>query len=161
MKTERVIGLAGVAETLLIPLCYRAVEARQPHPLLSDPRAQEMINQLGIDPAHLKWRPSQQTFAMLRALQDSGLAGKVKFVGFDSSEMLVTAMKKGQINGLVLQDPIHMGYLGVKIMVAHLQGQPVQKRIDTGSQVATPENMNDPFIKGLLEPDYKKWLKEE
>jgi ribose transport system substrate-binding protein len=101
------------------------------------------------------------TFAMLRALQDGGLAGQVKFVGFDSSEMLVAAMRKGQLHGLVLQDPINMGYLGVKTMVAHLRGQWVEKRIDTGSQVATPENMNESAIKGLLEPDYRKWLKEE
>jgi O-methyltransferase involved in polyketide biosynthesis len=45
------------------------VEARQPHPLVKDPRAQEIIDQLEVDPAHLKWRNSQQTFAMLRARQ--------------------------------------------------------------------------------------------
>jgi len=100
------------------------------------------------------------TFGMLRALQDSGLAGKVKYVGFDSSERLVEALEKGQIHGLVLQDPINMGYLGVKTMVQHLQGQEVAKRIDTGSAVATPENMDDPKIKSLLEPDFKKWLNE-
>lgn len=100
------------------------------------------------------------TFGMLRALQDSGLAGKVKYVGFDSSDRLVEALQKGQIQGLVLQDPINMGYLGVKIMVAHLKGEQVPKRKDTGSVVATPENMNEPDIKNLLEPDYKKWLKE-
>jgi ribose transport system substrate-binding protein len=70
-------------------------------------------------------------------------------------------MKKGELHGLVLQDPINMGYLGVKTMVRHLKGEPVIKRIDTGSQVATPENMNDPAISGLLNPDYKKWLKED
>lgn len=100
------------------------------------------------------------TFAMLRALQDGGLAGKVKFVGFDSSEMLVNAMKKGELHGLVLQDPINMGYLGVKTMVAHLKGEKVPRRIDTGSTVATPENMNQPEVNALLNPDYKKWLKE-
>ena len=100
------------------------------------------------------------TFAMLRALQDSQLAGKIKFVGFDSSEMLVNAMKSGFIHGLVLQDPIRMGYLGVKTMVSHLKGEKVDKRLDTGSEVATPENMNDPKISNLLNPDYKKWLKE-
>jgi ribose transport system substrate-binding protein len=101
------------------------------------------------------------SFAMLRALQDGGLAGKVKFVGFDSSEMLVTAMRKGELHGLVLQDPIKMGYLGVKTMFAHLKKQPVEKRLDTGSEVATPENMNEPAIKNLLEPDYRRWLKED
>jgi ribose transport system substrate-binding protein len=101
------------------------------------------------------------TFAMLRALQDGGLAGKVKFVGFDSSEMLVEAMKKGELHGLVLQDPIRMGYLGVKTMVAHLQGEPVPRRLDTGSEVATAQNMNEPKTAGLLNPDFKKWLKED
>jgi len=100
------------------------------------------------------------TFGMLRALQDGGLAGKVKYVGFDSSDRLVEALRKGQMHGLVLQDPINMGYLGVKTMVAHLKGEDVRKLIDTGSVVATPENMNDPDIKNLLEPDYRKWLKE-
>jgi ribose transport system substrate-binding protein len=100
------------------------------------------------------------TFGMLRALQTTGLAGKVKYVGFDSSERLVQALQKGQIHGLVLQDPINMGYLGVKTMVRHLSGEDVEKRIDTGSEVATPENMNDPKIKNLLEPDFKKWLNE-
>jgi ribose transport system substrate-binding protein len=106
--------------------------------------------------------PNESTaFAMLRALQDGGLAGKVKYVGFDSSERLVQGLAKGEIHGLVLQDPINMGYLGVKTMMRHLQGEKVQERIDTGSVVATPENMNDPKIKELLEPDYKKWLREQ
>jgi ribose transport system substrate-binding protein len=105
--------------------------------------------------------PNESTaFAMLRALQDSGLAGKVKYVGFDSSERLVQGLERGEIHGLVLQDPINMGYLGVKMMVKHLQGEKVEKRIDTGSVVATPENMNEPEMKKLLEPDFKKWLNE-
>ena len=100
------------------------------------------------------------TFAMLRALKDTALAGKVHYVGFDSSDQLVKALAERHIEGLVLQDPINMGYLGVKTIVAHLRGQKVEKRIDTGSEVATPENMDDPRMKSLLEPDYKKWLKE-
>ncbi len=97
---------------------------------------------------------------MLRALQDNKLAGKVKYVGFDSSEMLVRGLKDGHIHGLVLQDPINMGYLGVKTVVAHLRGEKVPENIDTGSEVVTLENMNDPKMKNLLEPDYRKWLGE-
>jgi len=105
--------------------------------------------------------PNESTaFAMLRALEDSGLAGKVKYVGFDSSDRLVLALQKGYIQGLVLQDPINMGYLGVKTIVAHLRGEKVEKLIDTGSSMATPENMDDPKMKNLLEPDFKKWLNE-
>lgn len=100
------------------------------------------------------------TFGMLRALQDGKWAGKVKFVGFDSSAMLVKAMESREIHGLILQNPMKMGYLGVKTLVEHLQGKKVEKRIDTGVAVATPENMNQPEIHALLEPDIKKWLKE-
>ena len=100
------------------------------------------------------------TFAMLRALQDNKLAGKVIYVGFDSSPMLVKGLKEGHIHGLVLQDPINMGYMGVKTVVAYLRGEEIETRIDTGSEVVTPDNMNDPEMKNLLEPDFKKWLGE-
>ena len=62
-------GLYELAETLLIPLCYRAIEAQQTHPLICDSRAQDIIDHLGVNPAHLKWRSAQQVFAMLRARQ--------------------------------------------------------------------------------------------
>ena len=45
------------------------------------------------------------TFGMLRALEDAGRAGKVKFVGFDASEKLVEALGQGKIDGLVVQNP--------------------------------------------------------
>lgn len=101
------------------------------------------------------------TFGMLRALENAGLAGKIKFVGFDSNAKLVDALSKKHIHGLVLQDPINMGYMGVKTMVNHLKKQKVEARVDTGCTVATPENMNEEKIDGLLNPDYKKWLEEE
>jgi len=93
------------------------------------------------------------TFGTLRALQSSALAGKVKFVGFDSSPKLVQGLRDGHIHGLVLQDPMKMGYLGVKTMVAHLRGDTIEKVIDTGVTLATGENMDDPEIRSLLEPD--------
>jgi ribose transport system substrate-binding protein len=96
------------------------------------------------------------SFAMLRVLQDNGWAGKVKFVGFDASPNLVKGLRDGAIDGLVVQDPVRMGYLAVQTMVSHLKGQPVEKRIDTGAHVATHDNMDTPDIKALLEPDLKK-----
>ena len=100
------------------------------------------------------------TQGMLRALQTANKAGKVKFVGFDSNETLVSALKAGTIHGLAVQDPFNMGYLGVKTAVAVIKGQNYEKRIDTGITMVTPENMNEPKIKELLSPDLKKWLNE-
>lgn len=93
------------------------------------------------------------TFGTLRALQESRLAGKVVFVGFDSSPKLVQGLRDGDIQGLVIQNPAKMGYLGVKTIVAHLRGEPVEKIIDTGVVLATKDNMDSPEIKTLLSPD--------
>lgn len=93
------------------------------------------------------------TFGMLRALQESRLAGKVVFVGFDSSPKLVQGLRDGDIQGLVIQNPAKMGYLGVKTIVAYLHGETVEKVIDTGVVLATADNMDSPEIKALLSPD--------
>ena len=98
------------------------------------------------------------TFGCLRALQDRGLAGKVLFVGFDSSDKLIEALGKWEIHGLVIQNPFHMGYTGVSIAVSSLRGEPLERRIDTGATVATPDNMNTPEIRNLLKPDLSPYL---
>jgi ribose transport system substrate-binding protein len=98
------------------------------------------------------------TFGMLRALQDGGMAGHVRFIGFDSSAKLVEAMEKNQLDALIIQSPFKMGYLGVKTMVAHLKGESVDKKIDTGVTLVTKETMNDPEVRDLLQPDLSRWL---
>ncbi|HZZ43113.1 MAG TPA: substrate-binding domain-containing protein [Tepidisphaeraceae bacterium] len=100
------------------------------------------------------------SFGMLRALQEGGWAGKIKYVGFDASTKLVEGLKAGQINGLVVQNPFKMGYLSVKTMVDKLNGKDVEKRIDTGATLVTKDNMAQPEIDELLHPDLAKWLKE-
>jgi len=104
--------------------------------------------------------PNESTsLAMLRVLEDNGWAGKVRFVGFDASDTLAKGLADSHIDGLVLQDPVNMGYLGVKTMMAHLKGQPVEKRVDTGVRLITHDRMNDPDARELLHPDLSKWLK--
>jgi ribose transport system substrate-binding protein len=99
------------------------------------------------------------TFGMLRALQDAGLAGSVIFLGFDSSPKLIEALEKGELKGLVLQNPFRMGYLGVMTLADHLKGGKVGRRVDTGVTLATKENMTQREIRDLLAPDLTRWLK--
>jgi ribose transport system substrate-binding protein len=91
------------------------------------------------------------TAGMLRALQQNGWAGKVKFVGFDASENLVKALEAGQIHGLLLQNPRRMGYLAVKTLAESIRGATPEKRIDTGATLVTKANMADPEVAKLLE----------
>jgi len=92
------------------------------------------------------------TFGMLRALQDRQLNGQVRFIGFDSSEKLVEGLNAGDLDALVLQNPMAMGDIGVRTMVAHLQGKPVERRIDTGVVLVTHDNMNESTVAELLRP---------
>jgi ribose transport system substrate-binding protein len=100
------------------------------------------------------------TFAMLRVLQDNGWAGKVRFIGFDASNNLVKGLRQGQLDGLVVQDPVNMGYLAVKTLVSHIRGQKVERRIDTGVRLVTGDVMDQPDVKELLQPDLSRWLRQ-
>jgi ribose transport system substrate-binding protein len=98
------------------------------------------------------------TFGMLRALRQSSLAAKVRFVGFDASDKLVQGVRDGDIDGLIVQRPFEMGYQAVKTMVQHLRGQSVPARIDTGSTLVSKDNLDTPEIQALVHPDLKTWL---
>jgi ribose transport system substrate-binding protein len=91
------------------------------------------------------------TNGMLQALKKEGLAGNVVFLGFDASPPLVDGLEKGEIQGLIVQNPHRMGYLAVKTLYAHTQGEAVEPFIDTGAALVTPDNMNDPEIRSLIE----------
>ena len=86
------------------------------------------------------------------ALQSAGKSGEVKLVAFDASDDEIESLKKGTIQALVVQNPYQMGFRGVKAIVDHLAGKPVEKRIDTGVTVVTMENFNTPDVQKLLFP---------
>ena len=88
----------------------------------------------------------------LEALRDAGLNEKVKFIAFDPSDALIEAMQDGSCSGIILQDPVQMGYQSVKTLVAAIGGADAEACISTGEYVATPENMNDERTQELLKP---------
>ena len=98
------------------------------------------------------------TFGLLLALRSRGLVGDIRLVGFDANERLVAALEQGDLEGLVVQSPVEMGYLGVKTAVDHLRGVTVELRQNTGVTLATRENMKDPIIAELLTPDFSLLL---
>jgi ribose transport system substrate-binding protein len=90
------------------------------------------------------------TEGMLKALQNAHLNGKIKFIGFDTSDPLVQALKNGDIDALVAQDPTKMGYFAVETLVEHIRGTKVPPVIDIGVRVITRENIGDPEIQKLI-----------
>lgn len=100
------------------------------------------------------------TFGMLLALQKAKLAGKVKLVGFDASDKLVQGLREGQIEGLVLQDPMMMGDLALRTLLGAIHGKPAPEVQDTGSRLVAKGDLDSPEVQALIHPDLKKWLGE-
>ncbi|MBU6453728.1 MAG: substrate-binding domain-containing protein [Cyanobacteria bacterium REEB67] len=99
-------------------------------------------------------------FGMLRALQDGELAGKIHFIGFDSSKKLLEAVAHSQVDALVVQNPMQIAYLGVATLVDHLHKKPIAARVDVPATLVTKENLNEPAIQELVAPDMKALLGE-
>ena len=76
------------------------------------------------------------------------------FIGFDPNKRMVEALAAKKMQGIVLQNPVKMGYLAVQTMVEHLQGKQVDKRISTGEVMATPENLDEKPVQELLDPPH-------
>jgi ribose transport system substrate-binding protein len=121
--------------------------------------AENLLNRFGRDLQGMFVVNESSTSGMLLALQDAGLAGKVKFVGFDSNQAFVDAMRKGELHGFVLQNPFRMSGLAVETLIDHLQGKPVQKLVDTGVSVVTPKNLDAPEMQALIKPPLDQYLK--
>lgn len=86
----------------------------------------------------------------LRAINVKAVQGKVKLVGFDSSPDLIAAVKGGIIDSLVVQDPYKMGYEGVKAALNQKANKPVERRLDTGVELVTKENIDTAKIQNLI-----------
>jgi ribose transport system substrate-binding protein len=122
--------------------------------------SQNLLNRFGREVNGVFAVNEPSTIAMTKALRDIGIAGgKVKMIGFDAGSQSVADMKNGDVQALVVQNPMRMGYLGVVAAVKHLKGEKVEKRIDTGVVLVTKENMDTPDTQELLHPPLDKYLK--
>ena len=120
--------------------------------------SENLLNRFGGEVQGIFCPNESSTIGMLLALQDIDRAGKVYFVGFDASQPFVDALRKKQMHGLVVQNPFNMGYLGVQTMVNYLLGKPIEKRVDTGVTLITPENLDEPQSQALLNPPLSQYL---
>lgn len=87
-----------------------------------------------------------------QALAENGAAEKVALIGFDSDDKLVSFLKDGTIDALVVQDPYRMGYDGIKTALAVSKGETVEKFVDTGANLITTANMEEARSQELLNP---------
>lgn len=83
----------------------------------------------------------------------------ITLVGFDSSEPLLSALEAGDVDGLIVQDPYRMGYLGVWVLVQHLEGKKLpgpKKDLSTGEHLVTRDNLQEKATRELFNADLQK-----
>ncbi len=97
-------------------------------------------------------------FGMLNAMREQELNKKIHLIGFDSSEPLLQAIREGDVDGLIVQDPYRMGYLGVWTLVKHLKGHAVNldhEQLRTGEVYLTKENIDSDEMKGKFAAEFQ------
>src|SRR2546425_4318278 len=122
--------------------------------------AENLLNRYSGDLQGIFTPNESSTIGMLLALQDIGLAGKVRFVGFDAAATLIDAVRARQLDGVVVQNPMRMGYLGVKTMAERLRGKPVERVIDTGVMLVTAANLDSAATQAFVNPPIARYLSE-
>ncbi len=92
------------------------------------------------------------------ALKARELAGKVKFVAFDSADSMIEDLRTGVIHAIVLQDPFRIGYEAVRTIADKLKDRKPPKRMDLNARVITRADLDKPDVKKILFPDIQKAL---
>lgn len=87
-----------------------------------------------------------------KAVEEMGKAGQVHIIGFDSSDDEIAYLKSGVIDGMMVQNPYNMGYLGIRNLYKVIQGETVDEKIDTGVTYVNQENVEDEDIEWFLYP---------
>jgi ribose transport system substrate-binding protein len=87
-----------------------------------------------------------------KVLTETGKKDSIIAIAFDSDPQEVEALRSGGLKALVVQDPYGMGYKGVDSVVRALAGEKLPPYVDTGANVVTKANMDEPQYKNLLDP---------
>jgi ribose transport system substrate-binding protein len=93
------------------------------------------------------------TVGACQAIEELGVSGKVQLVGFDYFEGADEYLINGVLDGVIAQNPYNMGYFGVRYVYKTLTNQEIQPTVDTGATLITVDNMNDPDIQFLIDPN--------
>ena len=76
--------------------------------------------------------------------------GKIKIVGFDTSDPIVEAIRSGVVAADIVQYPYRVGQLGLEKMVDALDGKTIEREITTPFVIATPKNIDTPEVQKFI-----------
>lgn len=87
---------------------------------------------------------------VVNAVQEMNKVGSLVVIGYDSGKQLIDAIKNGVADGAITQNPVGIGYETVKAAVAAMNGETVEKNIDTGFFWYDKDNIDSDEIKSAI-----------
>lgn len=90
------------------------------------------------------------TLGMVKAMRQLGLVGIAKVVGYGHNAELLDALRRSEIDALLVENPRAMGYEAVKFLASQWKGQSPSSRWDTAVEVVTKANLDSVATKALL-----------
>ena len=87
-----------------------------------------------------------------KAIAEKKLEHQINVIGFDSSSTQIQYLMDGVLDGMIVQNPYNMGYLGVRYAHQVLEGKEIPDSIDTGVTYVNGENYSQPGVQLVLDP---------
>ncbi|NLZ51646.1 MAG: substrate-binding domain-containing protein [Thermoanaerobacteraceae bacterium] len=103
-----------------------------------------MENMLQAHPDEIQGVFATNDAMILGALRAIQAAGKdIITVGFDGSPDALKSIEEGELTASVAQNSYNIGYQGVVAAVKAAKGEAVEKRIDTGTNIISKDNVEE------------------
>jgi len=94
----------------------------------------------------------QMALGAIQAIAAHNKTDQIKLIGFDGALEATQKILEGQMFATIAQDPYGMAKVGVEEALAKLEGKPVERAVNTGAKLITPDNARDYFeeVRGKL-----------
>ncbi len=83
-------------------------------------------------------------------VREAGGIGRIKIVGFDTSDPIVEGIRQGIVTADVVQYPYMVGQLGVQMMEDALNGKTIEREVHTPFVIATQANIDTPEVQKFV-----------
>jgi ribose transport system substrate-binding protein len=93
---------------------------------------------------------TNNTEGSITGVREAQKEGKIKIVGYDTSDPIVEALRAGKVHGLIVQYPYGEGQKGIETLAKAIDGGKVERNQSAPFVVATPENVDDAKVQQYI-----------
>ena len=93
------------------------------------------------------------TVGTIKALKEKGLGQTIRTVGYDYSPEIDAAIRSNLLSGVIIQDPMSMGYIGIRQALALINNEKIPPVTYTKTTWVNKLNLDSPSIQTMIRPN--------